>query len=67
MAISPSCNLDSLWCWQHLRFKKKHLLRISQALLLPINHRLSNNTVAGQIIKKFLSRCCSDLALEIHG
>ena len=43
-APAKFANFDSLWCWQHLRFKKKHLLRISQALRLPEEFRLCNGS-----------------------
>ena len=36
--------LEANWCWHHLRFKKKHLWRISEALLLPAEHRLDNGS-----------------------
>ena len=54
-------NLDSLWCWHHLRFKKKHLWRISESLLLPAEHRLSNGswTTNQEMLIVFLIRICS--------
>lgn len=36
--------LDESWCWHHLRFKKKHLWRLSESLLLPAEHRLDNGS-----------------------
>jgi hypothetical protein len=35
-------NLDELWCWSMLRFRKRHLWRISEALLLPQELQLDN-------------------------
>jgi hypothetical protein len=35
--------LDEYWCWRILRFRKKHLWRISEALLLPRELHLDNN------------------------
>lgn len=36
------CNLEAGWCWSMLRFRKCHLWRISQALLLPAELQLDN-------------------------
>jgi len=34
--------LDRYWCWNFLRFRKEHLWRISEALLLPAELQLDN-------------------------
>jgi hypothetical protein len=40
---TPTFNhLDELWCCSNLRFRKRHLWRISEALLLPRELQLDN-------------------------
>ena len=36
--------LDEFWCWSMLRFRKKHLWRISEALLLPAELCMDNGS-----------------------
>ena len=36
--------LDKDWCHHFLRFQKEHLWRLSEALLLPAEHRLDNGS-----------------------
>jgi hypothetical protein len=37
--------LDEYWCWSMLRFRKHHLWRVSEALLLPQELHLDNGMI----------------------
>jgi hypothetical protein len=60
-------NLDSLWCWHNnLRFKNKHLWRISESLLLPAEHHLENGSWTNMLIVFLLRLGANDKWIKLE-